>query len=443
MNISKDDLLTLQFLSKTNAAAYELLKSVTPPHVRSADLIPIKKWIDDHSKKGGGYFATKYENPNKDKHEHHGHTTQQEPQEQHSHHESSNQVPEKTAKKLVMKFYKHCHDDTDFLESMDKLGLDYHTQTAKDMKELLDVMPRLAFSKDDKHNMTVAAARNVLLQAIKNGFDPFKVFPEKNNDASPYSKSTAPDFFKPAEEKWDSSIQLDDKCAVRLYTDSQWTYLLNSFMRGLEPPPKFRKSNNGKYYKDDLEGITTIAEHLEAAINEFELTEPIMVSRELDRYATGVDLFKSFKNASNGVFQERSFASTSPVLGSFKTDQSQSRITLRLKLPKGKGIGAWVKSMSGFPDENEFLLQRGCQFKITSDLSQIDPQSRHITIDCELCGIAPVPLEQIIQEHKDKGTIIDGYNTLENRKDIDEDMSFAENYFVYSTDDWEDGDAPW
>lgn len=396
--------------------ADDLVKSASAPHHHSSNLIPVKEWVEDHSKAGGGYYATKYESPDK------GH-------EEHQKHDKP-VVDEKTAKKMTARFYNHCHDDKDFMESVDKLGIDYSAQAKKDIKELQDAMPNMKLSKDDEYNLTVAAARTTLIHAIKHGLDPFKQFPEKKNEHTPYHSSSAPDFFKDTEDDWD--ISLRDACAVRLYTDSIWTYLLNSYLRGMDPPPKFQFWNNGKYYKDDVEGITKLTKHLESAIDKFELTEPITVRRELQRELNGKDLLQQFMKAPNGIFQEKSFASTSPVSGSFNADPGEKSIVLRVKLPKGKGIGAWVRSLSGFPDENEFLLQRGCEFKITTDLSKIDANAHQVVIDCELYGIAPTPLEEIEKQHKQQGTLVESYNELGRRKDIDHDLTNAEWFFTHN-----------
>lgn len=95
------------------------------------------------------------------------------------------------------------------------------------------------------------------------------------------------------------------------------------------------------------------------------LTEPITLSRGSSADLLG---FKStpsvaeLKNLIGGEFVDKAFVSTSAKSGGgFSGD-----IGYRITVPPGKGRGQYIKSISHFKSETEFLLNRNTKFRVTS-----------------------------------------------------------------------------
>ena len=100
---------------------------------------------------------------------------------------------------------------------------------------------------------------------------------------------------------------------------------------------------------------------------------------------------EQFINAKDAIWQDKGYASTTVLKGSYNLDGSDDileglnyeegmetsdsyfvekddgkpKIETRILIPKGKGRGAWMVPFSKYPAENEFLLARGTKFKIT------------------------------------------------------------------------------
>lgn len=109
----------------------------------------------------------------------------------------------------------------------------------------------------------------------------------------------------------------------------------------------------------NAEAMKSFANDLDSAINKFELKDNIVVYRGIDDDALrGLD----FNNIIGSVYKDDGYMSTSPIHVDFI---GRKDAILEIRVPAGKGKGAYVNSLSGFKDEEyEFLLKRGTRCKI-------------------------------------------------------------------------------
>lgn len=185
----------------------------------------------------------------------------------------------------------------------------------------------------------------------------FSYFGEENNTASMYGN-------------WRNKLTDALKQSVKCYTEMAFRNI-NKYLR------------NKKAGDKELEGRI---DEIEKAINLFELKDDMVVHRRISN-----SLIDQFINAPDGIYQDNGFCSTTLVRGSFKK-RITNEIDLRIKVPKGKGVGAWIAPISKYPKESEFLLQRGSRFRIHN----ITPkEGQGWDIELELIGRAAQPLGTI------------------------------------------------
>ena len=197
--------------------------------------------------------------------------------------------------------------------------------------------------------------------------------------------------------KWLNKTDQTERQALIDYTFSSLTHPINSFLRRKIHP----KDIQGKYYKDEVETIEQMITSMDSAIAKSELHEPITTYRQIRRYdpSTNEDLLSSFLST-NGLYKDGAFVSTTPVEGSFTLD-ADSVINLRIKVPAGKGIAAYIAPISNISSENELLLRRDLTFSVLTDMSKINKQDKNIMIDLEVV-IPDNPPEDIHNIHQDQ-----------------------------------------
>ena len=102
--------------------------------------------------------------------------------------------------------------------------------------------------------------------------------------------------------------------------------------------------------------------HMESAISTFELKDNIAVFRWAE-----LSMLKFFEKVrdNGGFFQDDGFVSTTAVVPKPLDDL----IEVKIGVPAGMGRGAWIAPMSEFPEECEFVLQRGTIFQVV-DITQ-------------------------------------------------------------------------
>lgn len=95
-----------------------------------------------------------------------------------------------------------------------------------------------------------------------------------------------------------------------------------------------------------------------SAIDKFTLGDDIKVDRRagLEYYGNNPAAFIG-QTITDGGFASTTVEKINPW--------SKSNVIQHINVPKGKGRGAYVASISKFKNEREFLLQRNSQFKVT------------------------------------------------------------------------------
>ena len=146
---------------------------------------------------------------------------------------------------------------------------------------------------------------------------------------------------------------------------------LTAFQEVFEPEENFVDS-----FKD-------MAMHMESAINKFELRDNIAVFRWAD--ISMLNFFEKVRD-SGGFFQDDGFVSTTAVVPKTKYD---NLIEVKIIVPAGMGRGAYIAPLSDFPEEAEFVLQRGTIFKVV-DIVENESSGWKVTI--KIVGCSPKKL---------------------------------------------------
>ena len=202
------------------------------------------------------------------------------------------------------------------------------------------------------------------------------------------------------------------------WDDEDEEYQVEGFLR-----MPFRDSNAeayalhkmGLYHTTDKAKYSAYVKKLDEAISQTEVTTPFITSRQISRYNTTntangesepMDLLDMLMNAPGGILHEKGYCSTAMVPGVYDLSSSKSgMIKFNIKVPAGKGIGMWTGHLSDFPHANEFVLARGTKFRILTDLSKIDRNSKEITIDLEVVEGMQQDTEDVWNELTQKGLV--------------------------------------
>lgn len=149
-----------------------------------------------------------------------------------------------------------------------------------------------------------------------------------------------------ATDQWIKTLNLDERSAVNWYTGSAYEKF-NDALRNGDPLNKTQAKN------DQL---------LQSAMDKYTLDKPTVFHRGSSSDLLGGAHTVDQINAMVGsVVQDDAYLSTSAhSKGGFGGE-----IKYHINTPAGKGIGAYVISLSQFPHENEFLFRKGSAFKVT------------------------------------------------------------------------------
>ena len=126
-----------------------------------------------------------------------------------------------------------------------------------------------------------------------------------------------------------------------------------------------------------------ITMNMETAINKFELKDNIAVFRWAD--ISMLDFFIQV-NKRDVFFQDDGFISTTAVVPKITYDKL---IEVKILVPAGMGRGAYIAPMSDFPEEAEFVLQRGIIFKVL-EIKLKEDESFQVVV--EIVGCKPKDL---------------------------------------------------
>lgn len=153
-----------------------------------------------------------------------------------------------------------------------------------------------------------------------------------------------------SEYEWKQQLTSDELTCVTDYTSDSYAGI-NGLLRGFMTEKQVRNW--------DISAQMPIEEeikHVESALSKFELREDVTLYRTCEK-----DFFDALGSPGD-LFKDEGFCSCSI----FSTAVASGQVDVEIKVPKGVGRGAWVKSLSHKPEENEFLLQRGSIFEIES-----------------------------------------------------------------------------
>lgn len=145
--------------------------------------------------------------------------------------------------------------------------------------------------------------------------------------------------FDPSVAEWRNNITSSELDATIEYTGSAYTSINNALRKGTG------------HYKDTIDEI-------DKSISKFNLKQNITVYRGVSSAAFGGALPEV-----GTILQDKGFMSTT-VKKSVAADFDKGYI-LKINVPKGKGRGAYVRSVSNYSYEYEFLMKRSSKLKVT------------------------------------------------------------------------------
>ncbi|MBQ8689462.1 MAG: hypothetical protein IJ515_03770 [Clostridia bacterium] len=148
--------------------------------------------------------------------------------------------------------------------------------------------------------------------------------------------------------KWEKRLTPQQRYTISDYIGDGYSNI-NSYLRGYD---------NGVKY--DVDFVKQQIADLDIAIDDYTLKEPITTYRSIDSEAFWEHL-DNIESLVGTEYTDPAFMSTSPSLDSTALNKD---VIMTIRLPAGKGIGAYINEYNGL-GEIEFLLARGSKFKIT------------------------------------------------------------------------------
>ena len=158
-------------------------------------------------------------------------------------------------------------------------------------------------------------------------------------------------------EEWYDQIRPASKHAIKQYS-GYWYSDINGVERG-------------SILKSDLDSrtysqIRQYSQLIEQALNKYELKQDVVLHRQVGEHM--LSLFQRAFKSPDKLFIDDGFFSTTAVKNSVRRHNS---IDLVIKVPKGKGRGAYIKYLSDHPFENEFLINSHSVFTV-DNVSQVN-----------------------------------------------------------------------
>jgi hypothetical protein len=164
---------------------------------------------------------------------------------------------------------------------------------------------------------------------------------------------------------WISALSSKDKSLLISYTKSSEN--LNNILRGIKKNPT----------PDEIAEIREITRILESAPA---LEQDLIVFRGTAKRGLGPVANMPLRNMRGEIITEEGFMSTSIVpLDKFTLD-----VNLVIKVPKGSTKGAYVRDISAYPKEYEFVIVPGSQIKIKNVLPLSNGYDEELIIIADL-----------------------------------------------------------
>lgn len=195
-------------------------------------------------------------------------------------------------------------------------------------------------------------------------------------------------------KRWNDSLSGEETDAIMNYAGSDYSGI-NGLLRG-EMTERMVENWNATGKTD----VRDMIQRVESGIDKFELKEPITVYRTCEK-----DVFESLSQKVGSAFRDNAFTSTTVLNESV----ASGNVRMEINVPAGKGVGAYIGSTYGQPDEHEFLLQRGTEFTVRG----VSKVGDSYTIKMDVTGREPQDFqyatkEQVIERWKRLGLYEEG-----------------------------------
>lgn len=195
-------------------------------------------------------------------------------------------------------------------------------------------------------------------------------------------------------KKWNDSLSGEETDAIMNYAGSDYSGI-NGLLRG-EMTERMVENWNATGKTD----VRDMIQRVESGLDKFELKEPITVYRTCEK-----DVFESLSQKVGSTFRDNAFTSTTVLNESV----ASGNVRMEINVPAGKGVGAYIGSTYGQPDEHEFLLQRGTEFTVRG----VSKVGDSYTIKMDVTGREPQDFqyatkEQVIERWKRLGLYEEG-----------------------------------
>lgn len=152
--------------------------------------------------------------------------------------------------------------------------------------------------------------------------------------------------------EWLDKATPEEKLAIEDYTNKAFS-AINAHLRWING---HKPTSTEQITSDGFDKILA----LDSAIDNFVLPKDITVHRAVDTSW----LRDLNKHTHCKIYQDPAFMSTSVLVDPIEEDTERSYVHCIIKVPAGKGRGIYVRPMSVFPTENEFIIRRDTAFLV-------------------------------------------------------------------------------
>lgn len=227
----------------------------------------------------------------------------------------------------------------------------------------------------NKHGTTYHHKHWVNPEDVNSKTDKILIDNSKPLSDEEYSKKVEGDY-----QTWLSAlpkVQVDD---LNSYTSHRYMYI-NGYKRSTLKNPL--PNDELKRVKSEISGIVQ-------ALNSSTVTKPITVYRRMEK--EWLPRFKQLHD-SGKLFEDKGFMSTTIIRGSFKgndengvplnhLNENNGFVEMIIHVPKGKGIGGYIRPISDYSSEFEFLLNCNSRFSIRRiEQDKNNPNVHYIHMD--------------------------------------------------------------
>lgn len=195
-----------------------------------------------------------------------------------------------------------------------------------------------------------------------------EVIPKPEQKLSAISAQEAPTRTYTTESGWLNSLTRAEREALDEYTRY---YEANDYLRD----GKYKKGYKAPVKKDELgsyqsandlarEKMSKQIDDIDAAIGKFTLTSDKTVWRGLSESQMSEDFQKKLNSLKPGsILTDKAYSSTAVTKDGSR--EFANDYLLKIKVPAGTGRGIYLRKLSKYEKENEFLIKRDAQFIVT------------------------------------------------------------------------------